>query len=144
MRYAVVFAHRGEFWTSLMCRALEVSRSGFYAWHYRESSERVREEKRLLIHIRDIKNGINGTSGSQRVHEGLRAREITCSRSQVERLWYNRERRHSALGYLCPADYEAQLTQYGKVAVAGVRETGEVSSWIASSTNRSHLPSRRG
>lgn len=31
-------------------------------------------------------------------------------------VWYNRERRHSTLGYLSPADYEAQLTQSGKAA----------------------------
>ena len=31
-------------------------------------------------------------------------------------VWYNRERRHSTLGYLSPADYEAQLTHSGKAA----------------------------
>jgi transposase InsO family protein len=31
-------------------------------------------------------------------------------------VWYNRERRHSTLGYLSPADYETQLTQSGKAA----------------------------
>jgi len=30
--------------------------------------------------------------------------------------WYNRERQHSTLGYMSPADYEAQLTRSGKAA----------------------------
>src|SRR5690606_14214011 len=69
-----------------MCRALEVSRSGFYAWLRREPSERAREDKRLLVHIRSIHNGSNGTYGSPRVHEELRAQEIACSKRRVERL----------------------------------------------------------
>ena len=86
MRYAAILAHKNEFETSLMCRVLEVSRSGFYAWLRREPSERAREDKRLLTHIRGIHNGSNKTYGSPRVHEELRAREITCSKSRVERL----------------------------------------------------------
>lgn len=31
-------------------------------------------------------------------------------------VWYNRQRRHSTLGYLSPANYEAQLTHSGKAA----------------------------
>lgn len=69
-----------------MCRVLEVSRSGFYAWLGREPSERARENKRLLTHIRSIHNGSNKTYGSPRVHEELRAQEITCSKGRVERL----------------------------------------------------------
>lgn len=69
-----------------MCRVLEVSRSGFYAWLRREPSERAREDKRLLTHIRSIHNGSNKTYGSPRVHEELRAQEITCSKGRVERL----------------------------------------------------------
>lgn len=69
-----------------MCRALSVSRSGFYAWLGREPSERARDDKRFLVHIRSIHNGSNGTYGSPRGHEELRAQEIACSKRRVERL----------------------------------------------------------
>jgi hypothetical protein len=54
VKYALIQAHRGEFRVSLMCRALQVSRSGFYDWQKREASERTPEEQRLRLEIRSI------------------------------------------------------------------------------------------
>ena len=45
MKYAAMQAHRGQFSVSLMCRALEVSRSGFYDWTKRGPRERIHEEQ---------------------------------------------------------------------------------------------------
>ena len=86
MKYALIQAHRGEFRVSLMCRALQVSRSGFYDWTKRDPSERTAEEQRLRLEIRSIHRRSRRSYGSPRVHRALRKRGIACSRTRVERL----------------------------------------------------------
>ena len=38
---------------------------------------------------------------------------ITKARAAIFKyiVWYNRQRRHSALGYMCPVDYEESITK---------------------------------
>jgi putative transposase len=86
VKYATIQAHRGEFPVSLMCRALQVSRSGFYDWTKRGPSERTQEEQRLLVEIRSIHRRSRCAYGSPRVYRELRKRGIACSRKRVERL----------------------------------------------------------
>lgn len=86
MRYAAIQAHQGQFSVSLMCRALEVSRSGFYDWTKRDPSERSAKEQRLRLEIRSIHRRSRRSYGSPRVHRALRKRGILCSRKRVERL----------------------------------------------------------
>ena len=71
---------------SLMCRALRVSRSGFYDWMKRGPRERTREEQRLRLEIRSLYRRSGRTYGSPRVHRALRKRGIGCSKKRVERL----------------------------------------------------------
>lgn len=86
MKYACIEQHRGEHALALMCRALGVSRSGYYAWRKREPSRRAREDQRLLIHVRAAHRMSNETYGSPRVHAELAAQGIGCGRKRVERL----------------------------------------------------------
>ena len=86
MKYAVIKAHRREFPVSLMCRALEVSRSGFYDWRKRGPREHPPEEQRLRVEIRSIHRRSRRSYGSPRVHRALRKRGMLCSRKRVERL----------------------------------------------------------
>ena len=50
MRYRFVREHRNQFQVSAMCRVLEVSRSGYYAWRSRPASNREIENKALAEH----------------------------------------------------------------------------------------------
>ncbi len=86
MKYAVIQANRDEFRVSLMCHALQVSRSGFYDWMKREPSERTTQEQRLRLEIRSLHRASRRSYGSPRVHRHLRKRGILCSRKRVERL----------------------------------------------------------
>lgn len=86
MRYACVRAHRGEYPVRMMCRLLEVSRSGFYAWLVRSESLRVRQDVRLVVEIREIHLVTRGSYGSPRIHEELRGRGYGCGRNRVARL----------------------------------------------------------
>lgn len=70
----------------VLCRVLEVSPSGYYAWRQRQPSARARRDQELLEEIRLIHAASAGSYGSPRVHAELRRRSHACSRGRVERL----------------------------------------------------------
>jgi putative transposase len=69
-----------------MCRALDVSRSGFYAWCEREPSERARADAQLTLKIHAIHEQSRGTYGVPRVHAVLAADEVFVGKKRVARL----------------------------------------------------------
>ena len=69
-----------------MCRVLEVSTSGYYAWHRRQPSARAREDAVLLDRIRSIHEHSRGTYGTPRVHAELVAEGVPISRKRIARL----------------------------------------------------------
>jgi transposase InsO family protein len=69
-----------------MCRVLEVTRSGFYAWRAREPSARARTDQRLRIEVRAIHRESRGRYGSPRIHDQLQSRGERVSRKRVARL----------------------------------------------------------
>jgi len=74
------------FLVGLMCKTLEVSRSGFYAWLGREESDRACKDRRLTALIQGIFTEGRGVYGVPRVHEVLHQRGTGCSRKRVARL----------------------------------------------------------
>lgn len=69
-----------------MSSALEVSRSGFYAWLGRGESRRAREDFRLTVLIREEHARSRGTYGAPRIHAALKKRGEACGLHHVERL----------------------------------------------------------
>jgi putative transposase len=69
-----------------MCRVLEVSSSGYYAWLKRETSKRGREDSVLSTRINEIHHMSNGTYGSPRIFEELKAEGTAIGRKRVARL----------------------------------------------------------
>lgn len=74
-----------------LCKLLEVSRSGYYAWQQRPESARQRDDQALLGTIREIHRQSRGTYGSPRIHAELQARGYRCSRKRVARLMQQAE-----------------------------------------------------
>jgi transposase InsO family protein len=74
------------FRVTVMCRILDVSRAGFYAWRKRPPSKRQQANENLGNKIRVIHGESRGTYGSPRVHAELKAQGVNCSRKRVERL----------------------------------------------------------
>ena len=70
----------------MMCRVLDVSRSGYYMWLKSEPSQRALENKRLTEQIRLIHKQSKQTYGSPRITKELKARAISVSRPRVARL----------------------------------------------------------
>lgn len=69
-----------------MCRVLEVSVSGYYAWRKRPPSARAQANSALVEHIRRVHGASRHTYGSRRVHAALRQQGIACNHKRVERL----------------------------------------------------------
>jgi len=86
MRCRAIQAHTGRFPVTLMCRALAVSSSGYYAWAARPESRRAAENRRLLAAIRVIHAESRRTYGSPRVHATLQAQGQRVGTMRVARL----------------------------------------------------------
>lgn len=71
---------------TIMCKALEISRSGYYASLDREPSQRTQEDAKIIAEIEEVHQVSRGTYGSPRMHVELRARDFQVGRHRVARL----------------------------------------------------------
>ena len=79
-------AHQAIFSIRAMCRVLEVSASGYYAWRRRMMSVRAREDEQLQQRIRTIHLLSRQTYGAPRVHAELQEEGTRVGRKRVARL----------------------------------------------------------
>ena len=86
MRFLFIQAHARIFHVVTMCRMLEVSKAGYYAWRARPLAERVKEDRRLSARIRVIYREAKGRYGSPRVYQELRALGLRCGKHRTARL----------------------------------------------------------
>ncbi len=87
MRFAFIAAKMAEFPITVLCRALEVSRAGFYAWVGRPPAPRTVEDRRLAVLVREAHERSRRTYGSPRVHADLAATHgVFVSRKRVVRI----------------------------------------------------------
>ncbi len=91
MKFQFIADHRQEYPVTVMYEGLEVSVSGFYAWHKREPSQHGREDAELTKCIKKVFEQRRCIYGSPRVHAELRAQGIHCSRKRVARLMQEQE-----------------------------------------------------
>jgi putative transposase len=71
VKYAWIAEHR-DFWpVRVMCRALKVSASGYYAWLGREPSERQRRRQRIAKAAREAHVESHGIYGYRKVYHDL-------------------------------------------------------------------------
>jgi putative transposase len=86
VRFAFVKAEKAAYPIALLCRALSVSRAGFYAWQGRPESKRTGEDRRLTVLVRAAHEESRGSYGSPRVHAELQAHDEHVGRKRVARL----------------------------------------------------------
>ncbi len=84
--YAFIKAHRGEFPLVAMCRALGLSRSGYYGWLRRPPSARSQFDDELRDRIRTIWSDSHGAYGAPRIHAALREEGVRVGQKRVARL----------------------------------------------------------
>lgn len=86
MKYQFIEQYKQEFPIVVMCRVLDVSESGFYAWRKRPACQRQREDAQLTEEIQQEFRAHQGRYGSPRLHAELRDRGQSIARKRVARL----------------------------------------------------------
>jgi transposase InsO family protein len=86
VRFALVDAEKATCKVTTACRTLAVSRAGFYAWRRRPESKHARDDRRLVVKVRESFDRSRRTYGSPRVHADLGAQGVHVSRKRVVRL----------------------------------------------------------
>lgn len=71
MKYAAIHRHRDEYGVRMMCRALGVSRSGYYGWVERPESARARRHRVLTDRIWHFHRASRETYGAPRIRQDL-------------------------------------------------------------------------
>lgn len=98
MTYRFMAQHEQAFDVAVMCEALGVSRSGYYAWQKRgQTTHREQADGSLMAQIRQIFEESHQTYGSPRIHAELKARGVLCNRHRVARLM-----RHAGIAVSIP------------------------------------------
>ena len=90
MRFRFIAAEKAAFPVRMLCRVLQVSRAGFYAWQRRKPAARTHADERLGLEIAAIHAESRRRYGSPRIHAELTERGCRTSRKRVARLMRTR------------------------------------------------------
>ena len=146
MKHAAIKAYRSQFSVCLMCRVLDVSRSGFYAAAKRATSARAKRDEQLRSQIRAVYHHSRHTYGSPRVHAELQAQGERCGRKRIARLMRQEGLRVKVRRPMRPTTTDSKHT-HGvasnlldrRFAVTGIEATNRV--WAGDIT---YVPTREG
>ena len=87
MRYVWIQTQRDCYRLALLCRVLEVSRSGYYAWRRRDHSATAQRRQEIAQAAQQSHRDSHGTYGYRRVHRDLiEDHEIACCRETVRQV----------------------------------------------------------
>jgi putative transposase len=86
VKFTFIDAEKATWPVRPMCRVLEVSPSGFYAWKSRPECQRRREDRRLGVLARESHERSGRRYGSPRVHAELRDQGVRVSRKRIIRI----------------------------------------------------------
>jgi transposase InsO family protein len=86
VRFRFIDAEKANHTVTILCRCLQVTRSGFYAWQGRAESTRARDDRRLTILVQASFAASQQRYGSPRIHEDLIEQNEQVSRKRVIRL----------------------------------------------------------
>ena len=90
LRFLFIDEHRVLYPVQVLCRVMQVGRSGFYAWLGRPPSARACADKSLAEKIHRAFRGSRGTYGSPRIRAQLNAEGVPVSKRRVARLMRRR------------------------------------------------------
>jgi putative transposase len=86
VKFHFIAAHRTEFRLGSLCRVLDVSPSGFYAWARRPAPRQAARNDAVLVHIQAAYTASRRTYGAPRIHQELQALGIPAGRHRIARL----------------------------------------------------------
>lgn len=85
-QYRFIHAHQASYPITVLCRVLDVARSGYDAWRRRGVSARQQADRQLSEQIGTVHQQSRQTYGSPRIHAALRQAGVCCGRKRVARL----------------------------------------------------------
>jgi transposase InsO family protein len=86
VKYRFMQVYQQEFRLTRMCRVLQVSRSGFYAWQRREPSRRMQANQRLIERMHVLHQQTREAYGARKMWQLLNREGLICGRHRVARL----------------------------------------------------------
>ena len=86
MRFRLIDTAKKDFPVQRLCKVLDVSPSGYFAWKERPASHRQRDDLVLLAHVRSAFALSNETYGSPRMTYELRDNGLAIGRRRIARL----------------------------------------------------------
>lgn len=86
VRYPFIQEQHLHFSITALCRAMQVSVSGYYAWKKRLPSAQQQANQQLTEQIKTVYRDSDQTYGSPRVYHELKAQGIACSQKRIARL----------------------------------------------------------
>jgi putative transposase len=86
VRFAFIAAEKARYPVRVLCRCLQLTPSGYYAWRQRGPSLRSRQDLELLRHLRVIHAVNRQVYGRPRLHRALRQEGRRVSPKRVARL----------------------------------------------------------
>ncbi len=86
MKYAFITPQRQHFGLAVLCKVLQVSRSGYYAWLKHKPSSRSMANQQLLQHILSVHHQYRQAYGAVKTWQHLNRLGIACGKNRVARL----------------------------------------------------------
>ena len=86
MKYGFVHAHQQQFRITSMCRVLQVSRSGYYAWVSAGPTRRQERDAALLGEIERVHQARREAYGAKKTWHELNRQGIACGKHRVARI----------------------------------------------------------
>lgn len=82
-KYQFVATHASEYPITLLCRVLELARSGYYAWRKQCQSARAQRDQQLTVQSKPSFTDSRRTYGSPRVHAQLQPSRTATQQRRV-------------------------------------------------------------
>lgn len=143
MKYAFVAAERTLYPVNLMCRVLDVSTSGFYAYVARQDARKADPDAVVRADLHTVHEGSRGTYGRPRLVRGLRACGHQIGPKRVQRLMQEEALQGISKGrYVpCTTDSGHALPVAPNVLARRFAVDADIEAWAADIT---YIPTRDG
>ena len=135
MMFSFVAKHRGIWPVALICEALGVSRSGFYAWATRGPSARSKHDDVLTAEVRRSFLDSDRTYGARRVWRDVLAAGLGCGLHAIERLMQANALKARPRRRRLPSDTGARpVTEHANILDRRFNAPGPNRKWAADFT----------
>jgi putative transposase len=134
VKFEFVAKHRGAWPVNVMCEALGVSRSGFYAWRSRPRSRRSLDDEVLGVQVRNSFIGSDRTYGARRVWHDVLEVGHRCGLHRIERLMRAQALRARPRRRSLPQDHGERSAVANNVLDRQFQADGPNQKWVADFT----------